>query len=66
MVSPGKQVTVTWDVTLCSLVGVLMLTGNMLSTGFSITLAYFYIAFHPSKWTCHDHWPAYSWRQPFK
>jgi len=35
------QVTVTWDVTLHSGVGVLMITGNMLPTGFSITLAYF-------------------------
>jgi len=43
------QVTVVWDVTLCSLVGVLM--RNMLHTGFSETLAHFYMAFHPSRRT---------------
>jgi hypothetical protein len=40
-----------WDVILCSLVGVLMLTRNMLPTAFSVTLAHFYITFHPSRWT---------------
>ena len=42
------QVTVIWDVTLRSLVGVLLLIRNVLPTGFSETLAYFYMAIHPS------------------
>jgi hypothetical protein len=45
------KVTVIWDVTLCSLVGVLMRMRNMLPTGFSETLARFYMAFYPRRWT---------------
>ena len=44
------QVTVIWDVTLCSLVGVPTVMRNVLPTGFSEKLAHFYTAFHPSKW----------------